>query len=202
MVWKILINGFFNRFIPEDSSCLDLGAGYGEFANNVVCGKMFAMDMNPATRNHLKAGITFLEQDCSSYWNLPSNELDVVFTSNFLEHLHDKKCIEQTIEQCYRCLKIGGLMICMGPNVKVLPGAYWDFWDHHVPLTDAAIAECLKIKGFTIESVIPRFLPYTMSMGRVPPRFLIELYLKLPFLWPLFGRQFLVIARKQPKMDK
>jgi hypothetical protein len=49
---------------------------------------------------------------------------------------------------------------------------------------------------------IPRFLPYSMSTGRTPPSFFVKLYLKLPILWPLFGKQFLVIGKKKQRIEK
>jgi predicted SAM-dependent methyltransferase len=58
-------------------------------------------------------------------WDVPAESLDVVFTSNFLEHLPDKASVEQTVKEAGRALKPGGRLICMGPNVKYLPGAYW-----------------------------------------------------------------------------
>jgi hypothetical protein len=78
-----------------------------------------------------------------------------------------------------------------------VPGAYWDFWDHFIPITELSLSEVLKMKGFSIQSSIPRFLPYSMSNGRTPPLLLVKLYLKLPPLWPLFGKQFLVVGRKK-----
>ncbi len=50
--------------------------------------------------------------------------------------------------------------------------------------------------GYTVEEAIARFLPYTMSQGLRPPVWSVALYLKARFAWRLFGRQFLVIARK------
>jgi predicted SAM-dependent methyltransferase len=73
--------------------------------------------------------------------------LDVVFTSNFLEHLPDKVHVERTLAQAWRCLKDDGFIICLGPNIKYVPGAYWDFWDHFIPLTELSLSEVLKMKG-------------------------------------------------------
>ena len=49
----------------------------------------------------------------------------------------------------------------MGPNLRYLPGEYWDFYDHHLGLTHASLCEILAIKGFQIERCVDRFLPYT-----------------------------------------
>jgi hypothetical protein len=84
----------------------------------------------------------------------------------------------------------------MGPNIRFVGGAYWDFWDHHLALTDISLVELLEIQKFQMERVIDRFLPYTMVNHRSAPEFLVRAYLKVPPLWKFLGKQFLVIARK------
>lgn len=123
------------------------------------------MDLNPATSEKLSKEVQFLEQDCSELWNLPDGSLDIVFTSNFLEHLGDKNAVKRTLREAHRCLRPGGQIIAMGPNIRYLPGSYWDFFDHHVILTERSLAEALSITGFTVESAVARFLPYTMVGG-------------------------------------
>jgi SAM-dependent methyltransferase len=200
-VWQVLCSSYFSRFIRPDAAILDLGAGWGEFVNHIAAGRKYAMDLNPATPEHLSEGITFISQDCSQPWNMGSESLDVVFTSNFLEHLFDKPSIERTVTEAYRCLKDGGLFICMSPNMNCVPGAYWNFWDHHIPLTEQSCAELLRMKGFDIVKCLARFLPFSMSGGMKSPLFLVRLYLQLPQLWPLFGKQFLVIGKKPASLQ-
>jgi SAM-dependent methyltransferase len=129
-----------------------------------------------------------------------SNVLDgianIVFTSNFLEHLPDKKILDVFLEQVHAVLKPGGRYIILGPNLRYLPGAYWDFYDHHLGLTHVALSEALQLKGFKVETCIDRFLPYT-TQGALPthPK-LVEIYLKIPMVWKVMGKQFLVVAQK------
>jgi SAM-dependent methyltransferase len=195
-VWQVLTGSFFRRWIAPDAAVLDLGCGYGEFSNNIVAGRKWAMDLNPDAPNHLAKDVTFLEQDCSAVWPLPDGSLDVVFTSNFFEHLPDKGCLKRTLRQAFRCLKPGGRLIAMGPNIKYLPGQYWDFFDHHTILTEASLGEALEIEGFGLEYVAARFLPYTLVNAPEYPVAFVRLYLLLPWLWWVKGRQFLVVARK------
>jgi len=195
-VWRVLTAEFFARYIRADDTVLDLGCGYGEFINHIRCRSKFAMDLNPSALDHLNKEVTFLRQSCSSPWSLPDASLDAVFTSNFFEHLPDKKALSLTFEQARRCLKSGGRILCLGPNVKFLPGKYWDFWDHHLPLTEMSLREGLETHGFEITTCYAKFLPYTMVNTRPYPLWMIRLYLRLPFAWRIFGRQFLVIARK------
>lgn len=195
-VWKILIDCYFKRFLPANATILDLGCGYGEFINQVPAHKCYAMDLNPDAPNHLAEGVEFLHQDCSQPWPLPENSLDTVFTSNFFEHLPDKAALGRTLEQIKRCLKPGGRIIAMGPNIKCVPGAYWDFWDHYLPLTELSLKEALENRQIRVECCHERFLPYTMVGKRPSPPALIRLYLNLPFAWRFFGQQFLVVGIK------
>jgi SAM-dependent methyltransferase len=195
-VWTILTRQFFSRWIQPSDTVLDLGCGYGEFINQVAAGKRLAMDMNPDSRDHLAEGIEFIEQDCSGAWRIAEESLDVVFSSNFFEHLPGKKHLKKTLREAFRCLKPGGLLIAMGPNIKYLPGLYWDFFDHHTILTEASLAEVLVLTGFDLEKVVARFLPYTLVNAPQPPLILLKIYLALPWLWWIRGRQFLLVARK------
>ena len=95
-----------------------------------------------------------------------------------------------------KTLKPGGRIIAMGPNISVLKGKYWDFWDHHVPLSDQSLCELLQIHDFTIEQSESKFLPYNMVRVKERPLFMVSLYLRFPILWKLFGKQFLIIAKK------
>ena len=129
------------------------------------------------------------------FFKLKNINPDVVFTSNFLEHLPSKSHIEKTIIQAKRCLKPGGRLICLGPNIKYLPGLYWDFWDHHIQITENSLSELLKIHDFLIEKCIAKFLPFTMANEKPPPLFFLRFYLAFPVTWRVFGKQFLVVAR-------
>lgn len=201
-VWKILCSEYFSIFVPVEAYILDLGCGWGEFINNIKAAKKYAMDLNPGAVTHLTKDVHFFHQDCSQPWQLQSESLDIVFTSNFLEHLPDKTHVESAISEAFRCLKPGGLIICLGPNIKAVSGAYWDFWDHFIPITESSLSELLRLKGFGIELCISRFLPYSMSTGRTPPLILVKLYLKLSVIWPLVGKQFLVIGKKSRSVEQ
>jgi len=182
--------------VPPGSVVLDLGSGWGEFIRTIKAGRRIAMDMNPEMPARVGPGVETLLQDCAQPWPLADGSLDVVFTSNFFEHLPDKTALRRTLQQAIRCLRPGGRIICLGPNIRFLHGAYWDFWDHFLPLTDRSLVEILALAGFAVERAVPRFLPYSMSQGFTPPVPLIAAYLRLPLVWPIFGKQFLVVGRR------
>ncbi len=195
-VWKLLITNFFSKWINPDDHILDLGCGYGEFINHANSKVKHAMDLNPKTKSLLNNDIIFHEQDCSQAWKIESESLDLVFTSNFFEHLPDKQFLNKTVIEIKKSLKPNGFLIAMGPNISVLRGKYWDFWDHHVALSDSSLTELLEIHEFKINRSYPKFLPYNMVRVKERPLFLVSLYLRFPFLWTIFGKQFLIIAKK------
>ncbi|MBU63716.1 MAG: methyltransferase type 11 [Opitutae bacterium] len=195
-VWKILVKDFFSKWISKGSAVLDLGCGYGEFINNVEGCQNHAMDLNPDARDNLKDSIVFHEQDCSEPWAVKPNSLDLIFSSNFFEHLPNKEDLDKIISHAKVALKPGGKLIALGPNISVLNGHYWDFWDHHTPLSDQSLKELFEIHGLKTEKSIPRFLPYNMVRVRKRPLFLISLYLRCPLAWHFFGKQFLLVVSK------
>ncbi len=195
-VWRVLIDRYFQPKFGEDLVTLDLGAGWGEFVNQFSAKKKFAMDLNPDTRSKLEPDVTFLEQDCSHTWNLEDESLDLIFTSNFFEHLREKTLLDETLSEAYRCLKPGGRIACLGPNIKYLAADYWDFYDHYLPLSHLSLSEALQLRGFEVTSCIDRFLPYTMAGGSRPHIQFVRFYLQIPLAWRLFGKQFIVVAQR------
>lgn len=198
-VWQEILRGCLQQIVGDNKVVLDLGCGWGEFSRNVSASRLLCMDLNPDSRNYLPEHAEFIEQDCSLEWAIQPNSLDVVFTSNFFEHLPSKDLLANTLEHAALALKPGGKIICLGPNIACLPGKYWDFWDHHIALSDHSLAEILSLSGFDVQQQTAKFLPYTMSTGIQVPAVFIKAYLKLPLFWPLVGKQFLLVAELNDK---
>ena len=195
-VWRVLIDEYFSQWLTPSAAVLDLGCGHCEFINNAPVATRYGMDLNPDTVTKAAPGVLILAQSCSETWGLPDDSLDVVFTSNFFEHLQTKQDLSRTLMEARRCLRPGGRLIALGPNIRYLAGEYWDFFDHYLPLSELSLGEAMTEKGFTLDEQIARFLPYTMSRGGQRPVWMLQLYLKVKLLWPLFGKQFLVVGRK------
>lgn len=197
-VWAALVYHTFQPYVPADASVLDLGCGYGEFINTVHAARRYAIDANPDARAHLATGVEFIEQDCTRPWPIPEASLDVIFSSNFFEHLTSKEALMLTLEQAWRALRGDGTLIVMGPNIRYVPGEYWDHIDHNIALTDRSMVEAMELAGFKRQRVVDRFVPYTMSEGgRRVPLWLVGLYLRLPFAWRFLGKQFFIVMKKK-----
>jgi SAM-dependent methyltransferase len=195
-IWKVLCRDYLQRFVGASDTVVDLACGYGEFVNNIVAARRIGVDLNPDSRRHLRDGVEFRALPATELSKIGVASADVVFTSNFLEHLPDKGVLDRVLGEVWTTLKPGGRIVVLGPNLRYLPGRYWDFYDHHLPLTHLSLAEALRLRGFDIEVLIDRFLPYT-TRGRTPTHpALVRLYLKLPLAWRMMGRQFLVVGTK------
>ena len=195
-VWRVLVDAWFSRYLDDVDSVLDLGCGWGWFVNQVDVPTRYGIDLNPEAGRYLDAGVKLLSQPASDPWPLSDASLDLVFTSNFLEHLASREDVTATLEESFRCLRPGGRLVCLGPNIRYARGAYWDFFDHMIPLTERSLVEALELAGFRPERVIARFLPYAMARRRMPHDVLLRAYLRFRPAWRLLGKQFLVVVRK------
>ena len=195
-VWQTLNDAFFSRLISPDDDVLELACGYGEFISTIRAKRKFGVDLNPDTAGRLPEGVEFRNASADDLSFMAPGGVDVVFTSNFLEHMPDKAALSRVLAEAHRVLKPGGRFIVLGPNIRFAYREYWDFYDHHLPLSDRSLSEGLVAAGFSIERAIPQFLPFTMA-GKTPAHpLLIRAYLALPLAWKVLGKQFLIVARR------
>jgi SAM-dependent methyltransferase len=195
-IWDVICRSFLQQFIGAADVVVDIACGYGEFLNGIRAGRRVGIDPNPDARARLAPGIEFHQCEAARLPSIVPDGVDVVFASNFLEHLPDKRALDSLLRTVFLALRPSGRLLVLGPNLRYLPGAYWDFYDHHLGLTHASLSEALALQGFAIERCIPRFLPYT-TRGSLPTHpALVWAYVQLPFAWRLFGKQFFIVARR------
>jgi SAM-dependent methyltransferase len=196
VLWGVLVRDFFQQYVDPAGTVLDLGAGSCEFINEVRAARRVAVDLNPATPSFAAPGVEVLVTRSDSMRALLDGSVDTVFTSNFFEHLPTKADLLATLAECRRVTRPGGLIVVLMPNIRYLSGRYWDYLDHHLPLTHLSVGEALELSGYQVERSIPRFLPYTVKDARFPVRpIMVRSYLRLRPAWRVLGRQMLVVAR-------
>lgn len=201
--WKVLVRDFFQRFVRADAVVVDLGAGDGNFIRNIRAKRRIAFDLSPHVLNFASKGIEVIQAPATELSQHLDAPVDVIFMSNFLEHLPSKQILLEVLAECHKSLGKKGRLLILQPNIRYVREAYWDYVDHHIALTERSLEEALRISGFTIKRIIPRFLPYTaksklgsLLRGR-SSGWIVKWYLKLPFFWRFFGQQTFVIARKE-----
>lgn len=189
-VWKAICE-YLQREIPREGTVLDLGAGYCDFVNQIEAARRYALDQDPASRAHCAAGVEFLCADVADI-PLPDGSVDVAFASNLLEHLVDE-ARERLLGALERVLKPGARLILVQPNYYYCYRRYWDDFTHVKPYSHESLPDLLAAKGYLVERVEKRFLPFSFG-GILPKSYLLtRLYLALP--WRPFAAQMLVVAR-------
>jgi SAM-dependent methyltransferase len=194
-MWGVLCRDCFQRFIPEDAHVLEVAAGYCEFINQIRAARKIAVDINEDIRRHAGPNVEVVLAPSTRLAPVADASVDVVFMSNFLEHI-SKQDISLTLQECRRVLRPGGRVMILQPNIRYCAKDYWMFFDHVTPIDDRALCEVLEVTGFTVDLCRPRFLPYTTKSRLPRALWMIRLYLRLPLLHHLFGGQAFVIARR------
>lgn len=194
-IWQVLCRDFFQRYVKKSYTVLDLGSGFCEFINNIKAKAKIAIDINPETKKYAAKNVKAI---IASSTNLPKSltgTVDVVFVSNFFEHLPTKEDLARTLLEIKRVLKGRGKIIILMPNIRYVGAAYWDFLDHQLPLSEKSMIEALELNGFEILEKKVRFLPYSTKSNLPKAPIFVWLYLKLAFLHPIFGKQSLIVAQ-------
>jgi SAM-dependent methyltransferase len=197
-LWKVLCNHFFSKYINPDDVVCDVAAGYCEFINNIKVRKKIAVDLNPSVREFAKSEVEVINDNVFNLKKyLVKGDVSCFFVSNFLEHLDSKKDVLNLIAELSDLLDKDGKIVILQPNIRLVGGAYWDFIDHKVELTEKSLIEAAEINNLSVDTCITRFLPYTTKSAIPKSSFLVYLYLKMMPLSSFFmGKQSFLVLRK------
>ena len=208
VTWEVLCRKFFQKFVPAESIIVDLAAGEGLFIKNIRGKERIAIDLDPSVLKLEQYGVTAVLASALDLTKVLKKKVDIIFISNFLEHLTSKQAVLDLLGQCAECLSERGRIIILQPNIRAIGSAYWDYIDHHIALTDQSLLEALDVTGFVPTYFLQRFLPYTAKsglghfVGRKTAKIFINLYLKIPLAWRFLGGQCFVVARKTQASSK
>lgn len=192
-VWKAIAEYIRKTERTDDTVILELGAGYCFFINQVRCREKLALDMNPESEKYAAPEVTFMTGSSGEMARVPGGSVDIVFASNFFEHL-DRPSLVQTFGGIKRVLRDSGRLILIQPNYKYCARDYFDDYTHLSVFSHVSMKDFLAFQGFTIEKCIPRFLPLTIKSKFPKKSFLVSLYLTLPY--KIFAKQMYIVARK------
>jgi SAM-dependent methyltransferase len=194
-IWRE-ISAFLQRYVPENGIVLDVACDRGDFIRNVSASEKWATDLRDVS-SHLPQEIRFVQANGLEIdRHLPHDHFDVVFMSNYLEHLPGGEAVIEQLRVARTLLKPGGRVVVLQPNVRLVGPAYWDFIDHSTILTERSLVEAAELAELQTVEVIVRFLPYT-TKSRLPqsPR-LVRAYLAFRPAWRFLGKQTLYVGAK------
>jgi len=192
-VWNE-IGPFIYARLGSPMRVLDPCAGRCEFLNAVDRPERWSVDQVDNTEFRAP-GITSVTADIFAA-DLPIDFFDGVFVSNFLEHLFTQEDVARFLAKMVTVMQSGGRIAILGPNFRYCSKEYFDCADHTLALTHLAVAEHLYAAGFTVDEVIPRFLPFSFRGALKPSPALTRWYLKMRPAWRILGKQFLILASK------
>lgn len=192
ILWRTLVRHYFQPQIPTESCVLELGAGYGNFINNVRARRRIAQDQWPDFPKYLQPGVESHVGHTDDLSFLDDNSIDFVFASNLFEHISQEE-FAAVLRQLRRKLKPGGSLTLLQPNYRYAFREYFDDYTHITVYSHSSMRDFLEANSYEVITCKPRFLPLTLkSRLKVSPA-LIRLYLMSP-LKPL-GKQMLIKAR-------
>ncbi|MBI3955359.1 methyltransferase domain-containing protein [Candidatus Gottesmanbacteria bacterium] len=195
-IWQVLCSDYLQKYINETDSVLDIAAGHCEFINNIKCSKKYALDIDVRIRKYAHNEVEVIIGSADKIPAKLTGKIDKIFMGCFLEHLPDKQAIINVLLGIKKILKPKGKLIILNPNIRFSTADYWDYFDHLTPVSDRSVVEVLEALGFKIEVCLPKFVPNTIKDSLPKNPLLVKIYLHLPFLFPIFGRQMFIVATK------
>ena len=184
---------FFQKYVDQNGTVLELGAGYCYFINQIDAKEKIAVDLFPDLLSHAEFPVKAFVRDATKLDFIASNSVDVIFASNFLEHL-DWNNLDNLITEIDRILGAKGKILIMQPNFRLSYRNYFDDYTHRTVFTDTSLIDWFGANGFKAKHSFPKFLPLSVksSMGKFSR--LIPFYISSPWK-PKAGQMFFVFER-------
>jgi 2-polyprenyl-3-methyl-5-hydroxy-6-metoxy-1,4-benzoquinol methylase len=194
-VWRE-IGRYLQRYIPPDAVVMDLAADRGHFIRHIQAREKWASDLRD-TSQHMSSDVRFVQANgLELAEHVEAGYFDVVFMSNYLEHLESPDAVVEQFRVVYGLVRPGGRVMVLQPNIKLVGSGYWDFIDHRVALTERSLVEAASMAGFRTAALTTRFLPYSVK-SRLPTHpALVRAYLAFRPAWWFMGRQTLYLGER------
>ena len=179
---------------PGADTVLELGPGFCDFINAYPAERKWAIDLNADMAQFAGPDVYFQAADALTLPSIAPASIDLVFASNFLEHL-PIDAIARLMPRIVEVLRPGGRLALLQPNFRLCPRNYFDDDTHVTVFSDDSLAQLLIDYGFKIQRLEPGWLPFSMK-SRLPKwPILVRMYLSSPF--KPNGAQMYLVGRKE-----
>lgn len=191
-IW-VEISRYISTDVSDIKTLLEIGAGYCDFINQFPATKKICFELNRDREKYASADVDFRCGDAIQLVKEIDTTVDMVFASNFLEHLSDEQ-LEILMPGIYDILNSKGKLVLLQPNYLLCQNTYFNDETHRTIFSDENIKPFLKKYRFEILKLIPGLLPFSMK-SRLPKwPLLVRLYLNSPFR--PYAAQMYIVAQK------
>ena len=126
---------------------LDIGCGRGEFLRGFIdCGvRGHGVDRSKTAEKYCPEAelrSADLENEPIPY---PDNYFDVIYSKSVIEHFYFP---EKLVQEIFRVLKPGGLVITMCPDWEFNARIYFEDYTHRTPFMQSSLRDIQLIHGF------------------------------------------------------
>lgn len=192
-VWREIIRGI-RRDAGKPATVVELGAGYCDFINQFPATRKIAFDLNPEMKAFASVDVDFRVDNTLSLPGVGDRSVDLVFASNFLEHL-GKSEVHLVLSNIQRVLRPGGRLILIQPNYRLCSKNYFDDKTHKTIFSDENIVDYITAHKLNIVKIVPGFLPFSMASSAPKWPLFVRLYLLSP-VKPLAAQMYVVAERR------
>ncbi|HBZ68340.1 MAG TPA: hypothetical protein DEP35_00695 [Deltaproteobacteria bacterium] len=191
-VWREIAR-FVHKDAPSTHTVLELGAGYCDFINQFPATRKIALDLNPEMAAFAAPDVELRTGDATTLPGIKPESVDLVFASNFLEHLRQDE-LDALLPRIRSVLAPGGRLILLQPNHRLCADRYFEDPTHQTIFDDAGLVKLLAMHGFRVIRLEPGLLPFSMC-SRLPQwGWLTRLYLWSP-VKPMAAQMYVVAGR-------
>lgn len=191
-VWRAIAR-WVARDVERVGTLVELGAGYCDFVNQFPARRKIAFDLDPEMKRWTAPGVELRIESALELPGLSDRSVDLVFASNFLEHLSEAE-LDVLLPRIRAVLAERGRLILLQPNHRLCAERYFDDPTHQTIFDDVSIAELLGGYGLRVVRVEPGLLPFSMDSRLPKSGLLTRLYLRSP-IRPLAAQMYVVAER-------
>lgn len=145
------------RYLQADTVFLEVGPGDCQFSFQVAqqVKKVFAVDVSQEITQNSEVPANF-ELIISDGCDIPADEnsISVAYSNQLMEHLHPEDAYEQ-LQGLFRCLKTGGVYICITPNRLAGPHDISKYFD--------SVATGFHLREYTNQELYDLFIKVGFS---------------------------------------